>query len=102
MLGVEGLLWVYALGDTWLVVDESTLRSLSSEVTASRVDLEAGAGEATESEGEELPLTLGTKTAAATLRALREPLSGLEGGLRAPLILLGELAGEAADSAEAF
>lgn len=79
---------------------DSILISLTSAVTPSNPDLGAGTGEAAESEGEEPPVTLGTKTAAATLRALSAPLRGLEGALVAPLALLGELAGEAADVAE--
>lgn len=100
MLGVPGPLEMYALAAKSLELAESTLMSLTSEVTPSSVDLGAGAGEAAEIEGDEAPLTLGTKTAAATLRALRAPLSGLEGALRTPRDLLGELAGDAAEAAE--
>ena len=95
-----GPLWLYALGVNSLLAPDSSLISLRSLVALSRPDLGAGAAEAAESEGDEPPLVLGTKTAAATLRALRAPLSGLEGALRPPRVLLGEFASEPPDAAE--
>lgn len=83
-----------------MLLAESIFMSLTSEATPSTAaDLGAGAGEAADREGEDPPLTLGTKTAAATLRALSAPLSGLEGALFAPLDLLGEVAENAAEAA---
>lgn len=103
MLGVAGPLCWNPPGVNSLLFPASILISLTSLVTPSKPDLGAGAAEAAESEGDELPLVLGTNTAAATLRALRAPLSGLDVMLVPPLVLLGDVAGdppEAAESAE--
>ena len=98
MLGVAGPFCVKPAGVNSLLVlllDESTLISLTSFVTLSRPDLGVGAMDAAEMDGEELPFVFGTKTAAATLRALSAPLSGLEGTLTPPRAFAGELRGEA-------
>lgn len=65
----------------------SILISLTSAATSSGPEVGAGAAEAAESEGDAPPFVLGTKTAAAMLRALSAPLRGLDGTVAAALAL---------------
>lgn len=88
MLGVDGPFWLYAAGVNSLVFAASILILLTLSVTVSTPALGAETADAAVMDGEEPPVVLGTKTAAAALRALRPALRGLDRTLEVALALL--------------